>query len=177
MGPALLQPQNGSGQLGDGTNDTHPLPVQVEQAAGVAFTSVVSGGYFSCALTAAGKAYCWGLNVQGQLGNNHGSTGLMPVAQPDEAVRALRAAVAAHPPLELAALGVAVPALGSLVLGLAVADGALDGTEAMRLAVLDETFQEEFWGTDAEALDRRARVSADVALAGRLFLLARDIAA
>ena len=65
-----------------------------------------------------------------------------------------------------------VPAFGSLVLGLAVVEGRLDATEALRLATLDETFQEGFWGVDAEAAARRERVAAEVAQAARLLALA-----
>lgn len=99
--------------------------------------------------------------------------GVMPVAQPAESLAALDRAVAALPVLELAALGLAAPALGSLVLGLAMAHGRLDAAGACRLAFLDETFQAEFWGEDAEALARRLRVEDDVALAERLFALAK----
>jgi chaperone required for assembly of F1-ATPase len=60
-----------------------------------------------------------------------------------------------------------------LVLGLAVVDGRLDAAEALRLATLDETFQEGLWGFDAEAAARRARVAAEVAQAARLLALAR----
>jgi chaperone required for assembly of F1-ATPase len=101
------------------------------------------------------------------------TTGVMPVPQPPQALSALSRAVAAHPPVEIAALGVAVPALGSLVLGLALAAGRLDPAAAHDLAILDERFQEEFWGLDAEAAARRARVAAEVALAARLIALAR----
>jgi chaperone required for assembly of F1-ATPase len=100
------------------------------------------------------------------------TVGVMPVAQPDQALSALRHVVAGQPPLRLAALGVAVPALGSLVLGLAVVGGHLAAEEAHRLATLDETFQEELWGTDAEALARRQGQAAEVALAARLVGLA-----
>ena len=101
------------------------------------------------------------------------TVGVMPVTQSPHAVAALSRAVAAHPPVEIAALGVAVPALGSLVLGLALAAGRLDAAEAHALATLDERFQEEFWGLDSEAEARRARLAADVALAARLIALAR----
>ncbi|MBW8269797.1 ATP12 family protein [Caldovatus aquaticus] len=100
------------------------------------------------------------------------TSGVMPVAQDPSALAALRRAVAARTPLELAALGVAVPALGSVVLGLALALGRLDAAEAFRLATLDEAFQEAFWGVDAEAAARRARIAAEVALARRLMDLA-----
>jgi chaperone required for assembly of F1-ATPase len=101
------------------------------------------------------------------------TTGIMPVAQPASALAALRAAVARHAALHLAALGVAVPALGSLVLGLALAQGRLAPAEALRLSVLEEDFQAEFWGADADATARRDSAVADVALAGRLFALLR----
>jgi chaperone required for assembly of F1-ATPase len=101
------------------------------------------------------------------------TAGLMPVAQPAGSLAALRAAVAAQDAEGLAALGLAVPALGSLVLGLALGEAALSAEDAYRLSVLDETFQEERWGTDAEAAARRARAAADVALAARFLALVR----
>jgi chaperone required for assembly of F1-ATPase len=100
------------------------------------------------------------------------TTGLMPVPQEGQALAALRRAVAAHAPVALSALGVLVPATGSLVLGLAVSRGRLSGEAAHHLATLDERFQERFWGLDAEAAARRERTAADIALAGRLLRLA-----
>lgn len=101
------------------------------------------------------------------------TTGVMPVAQPPQALSALSRALAAQGPVALAALGVAVPALGSLLLGLALAAGRLDAAEAHELATVDERFQESFWGLDPEAEARRARIAADIALAARLIELAR----
>jgi len=100
------------------------------------------------------------------------TTGIMPVAQPPEALAALHRAVARQSAFGLAALGVAVPALGSLVLGLAVVGLHLDPAEAHRLTVLEETFQEEFWGVDPDKQARREAAAADVALAARLVRLA-----
>jgi chaperone required for assembly of F1-ATPase len=91
--------------------------------------------------------------------------GVVHVPQPPQALAALAASVAAHDPFALAALGVAVPALGSLVLGLALADGRLAADEAHRLATLDEIFQQEQWGEEAEAVARRRRIGEDVAAA------------
>jgi alpha-tubulin suppressor-like RCC1 family protein len=69
---------NKDGQLGDGTSTTRLTPVQVSGlTSGV--TAVVTGGNsnatpldggFSCALTSAGAAKCWGSNYSGQLGQN-----------------------------------------------------------------------------------------------------------
>lgn len=101
------------------------------------------------------------------------TTGVMPVAQAPHALAAFRAKLAAHPPLELAALGVAVPALGSLVLALALAHGALAPAEAHRLASLEEHFQAEFWGEDPEIMARLTAAGADVALAARMIALLR----
>lgn len=96
---------------------------------------------------------------------------LMPVAQAPESMAALEAAVARHDAAGLAALGVAVPALGSLVLGLALSLGRLEAEEAHRLAVMDEVFQEAFWGSDAETEARRQDRLDDVKLAQRFMAL------
>jgi chaperone required for assembly of F1-ATPase len=97
--------------------------------------------------------------------------GVMPVPQPGASLAALRQALSCLSPLALAALGLAVPVLGSLVLGLALAHGRLDAEGAFALSTLDEMDQEAVWGADAEALAARARRRADVALAGRLLAL------
>ena len=99
------------------------------------------------------------------------TTGIIHVAQDPIALAALATAVASHDPLGLAGLGVAVPALGSLVLGLAIADGALEPAAAHDLAMLDELFQESQWGHDEDAALRRSRVGADIAVAGRFLAL------
>ena len=98
--------------------------------------------------------------------------GVAPISQPREAVAALAAAVAAQDHWGLGALGVLVPVLGSLVLGLAVAEGALEPAAAHRLATLDEIFQERRWGTDPEAAERRCRILAEAEQAVRLLTLA-----
>ncbi|MDR3522973.1 MAG: ATP12 family protein [Acetobacteraceae bacterium] len=93
--------------------------------------------------------------------------GIVHVAQPPAALAALTQAVAMLDEWRLAALGVLVPALGSLVLGLAVVRGALAASEAHEIATLDERHQAAFWGWDAEAQTRLMRVGADLAMAGR----------
>lgn len=98
--------------------------------------------------------------------------GIMPVVQSPAALAALARAVARLDSLRLSALGVLVPSLGSLVLGLAVQRGALAVEEAHRLSILDELFQEEQWGLDWMAEERREKVAADLRLAMRLLELA-----
>ncbi|WP_424930596.1 ATP12 family chaperone protein [Amaricoccus tamworthensis] len=77
--------------------------------------------------------------------------GVMHQDQPAESLAALRAAVADHEPVPLAALYELVTLSGSLVLGLAVSRGALVAGEAWDLSRVDETWQAEQWGRDAEA--------------------------
>lgn len=100
--------------------------------------------------------------------------GLVFVPQTPAAVASLASAVARQTPLGLAGMGVLVPALGSLVLGLAVATFALSPADAFTAATVDETFQAELWGEDLEAAARRDRVRDDVMLAGRFLALAHD---
>ena len=101
------------------------------------------------------------------------TAGITHLPQDPEALDAIRLAMAGQPVLTLAALGVAVPLLGSAVLGLALADGALDAATAHRLSSLDELFQVEAWGEDADAALRRQRVADDIALAERFIRLSR----
>ncbi len=96
------------------------------------------------------------------------------VKQHQDTVAALRRAVAAYDVHALAGLGIAVPALGSLVLGLALAAGDLDAETAHTLAILDDLFQMETWGEDYEAADRRVNLAADISLAERYIRLTRS---
>ncbi len=95
------------------------------------------------------------------------TSGIIHVAQPESALSALAVAVARHDPHRLGALSILVPSFGSLVLGLAVAAGALSAAEAHEIATLDERHQAEFWGADDEAEARMARIAEDVAACGR----------
>jgi chaperone required for assembly of F1-ATPase len=103
----------------------------------------------------------------------HSTVGVMHVKQNATALAALRHVLAAQNANVLAGLGVAVPALGSLVLGLALAAGRLTAAQAHDLATLDERFQEELWGADEEALARRRLIGADLAMAERFMVLAQ----
>jgi chaperone required for assembly of F1-ATPase len=99
------------------------------------------------------------------------SAGVAFVKQHHDTVGALRRAVAACSTDTLAGLGIAVPAMGSLVLGLALAAGELDASTAHSLASLDELFQTEQWGEDTDAAKRQANLAADIAVAERYIRL------
>jgi chaperone required for assembly of F1-ATPase len=97
--------------------------------------------------------------------------GLMPVEQPEDALRALRSAVMELDDWRLTALQAAAAPLGSLILALALLEGRLDAEAAYRAAFLDELYQMEHWGADAEAQARLDRQRKDIADTARFLAL------
>lgn len=87
--------------------------------------------------------------------------GVIPFAQPEPALDAVRAAVVARPPLALAALHVLTTLAGSAVLALAHAGGRIDAETAWRAAHVDEDWQIAHWGEDRAATLRRANRKAE----------------
>jgi len=111
-------------------------------------------------------------------GERHGArlavtAGVLPTAQPPEALAALIRALEVYDDFALTALHAATAAAGSLVIGLALAEGQIDSEEAFAAACLDEQFQAEQWGVDAEAEARRAALKADIETASRFLALLR----
>lgn len=82
------------------------------------------------------------------------AAGLTHIDQPPESLAALRQALGNFDAFTLGALHVIASITGSTVLALAVADGLLSGTQAFELSRIDETYQAEKWGEDAEAAKR-----------------------
>jgi chaperone required for assembly of F1-ATPase len=101
------------------------------------------------------------------------TTGVIPVAQPAGSLTALAAAVAEHDDFALAALFVLTAACGSLVIALALDEGRLEADEAFAASQLDESFQIEAWGEDAEQSERRKALAGDIAAAARFLSLLR----
>jgi len=77
--------------------------------------------------------------------------GLMHVAQPPATVERLSHAVAALDPFRLAGLSPLVTIGGSLVAALAVLENAITPEEAWEAVSVDDRWQFEQWGADAEA--------------------------
>jgi chaperone required for assembly of F1-ATPase len=99
---------------------------------------------------------------------------VMHVAQPPEALKAIRAALDAFTdPVELAALSVMTTLTGSALLALAVARGFLSVEAAWRAAHVDEDSQAEKWGADAEAVARRQARQREFEAAATALKLAR----
>jgi chaperone required for assembly of F1-ATPase len=101
------------------------------------------------------------------------TAGVMPRPQSPAALQALRAAVALYDDHMLAGLAFAVQTSGSLVIGLAMAEERLDAAMAFELAELDESYQIEQWGEDAEAAQRRATRRKDLEQASAFMALVR----
>ena len=87
---------------------------------------------------------------------------IMPIAQPEDSLTRLRSEFEGADNRELAALFVMTPLLGSALLALAVWKGLIPLEQAIEAATLDETFQAEQWGEDAEEKARRDSKSADI---------------
>jgi len=66
-GAAYCWGEGSYGSLGDSSTLSNPTPVAVRQG-DLTFAALSAGGQHTCALTGSGVAYCWGLNVYGELG-------------------------------------------------------------------------------------------------------------
>ena len=99
--------------------------------------------------------------------------GITPVPQPPAALAAIERAVGGHDPMQLVALHLTTTSCGSVVLGLALLTGKITPEEAFAAAALDESYQIEKWGEDAEQTQRRAALKEDLALAARFAALLR----
>jgi len=77
-GTARCWGNNGSGQLGDGTNTASNVPVTVSGLTNV--ISISAGDNQTCAVLSDGTARCWGYNDFGQLGDGTVTNSNVPVA-------------------------------------------------------------------------------------------------
>jgi chaperone required for assembly of F1-ATPase len=102
------------------------------------------------------------------------TTGVVPRPQPAGVVAAIQAAVAAFDDFGLTALHGLTTACGSVVIALALADSHLEPEAAWQASQLDEIYQIEKWGEDAEAARRRAAIRADIGDNCRFLTLLRS---
>ena len=99
------------------------------------------------------------------------ASGVIHMPQPPETLARLGAAVAARDAFALAGLHPLVTVSGSLLIALALAEGALPLGEAWAAATLDEQWQAEQWGEDAEAAAALAGRRRDFEAAARFLAL------
>jgi chaperone required for assembly of F1-ATPase len=103
------------------------------------------------------------------------AVGLNHVDQTPDTLAALRQAVEALDPFALGAAHVIASITGSLVLALAVADGATTAAHVFELSRLDETYQAEKWGEDAEAAKRATALAHELDKAVELMAASRPV--
>lgn len=101
--------------------------------------------------------------------------GLLPVTQSDACLSALRNAIVAFDDFPLTGLHAATAACGSVVMGLALGHGRIDGETAWEYSLIDETYQIESWGEDYDATERRAALKRDIDAAAEFLTLTRTV--
>jgi len=96
------------------------------------------------------------------------TTGLLAVDQPPETVERLTRAIEAVDPWRLSVLHGAVTTAGSVIIGLALLEGASDAETAWAASQADEHYQISRWGEDAEQTERMTFLKRDLADLARI---------
>lgn len=97
------------------------------------------------------------------------ASGIIHQAQPVETLDAVKAIALSLDDFRLAGLAFGSALFGSTVLALAVLKGRLTGEAAFDVSRVDEAYQEEKWGIDAEAAERTERLRAEAVMLERWF--------
>jgi alpha-tubulin suppressor-like RCC1 family protein len=69
---------NSNGEFGNGTTNSTFSAAFTPVSGGLQFQRISAGSGHTCALTTAGKAYCWGYNFKGEVGDGGGSNRTSP---------------------------------------------------------------------------------------------------
>lgn len=99
----------------------------------------------------------------------HRVQGIIHQPQPEATVARIEALAGAEEVFALAALEAAAALFGSAILAFALRRGELTAEAAFALSRLDEAYQEERWGVDAEAAARAEAMAAEAAMLERWF--------
>lgn len=102
------------------------------------------------------------------------ATGLEALIQPAENPALFQAHLSQLSDAALAGLGVIVPALGSLVLGLALLAGVLTPERAVEAACLEAIWQERIWAAAPAELSKRAEMTQDITDALRFIARSKE---
>lgn len=101
------------------------------------------------------------------------AVGIVHRPQPPETLARLAAILTPLDDFTLAGVAFAAGLFGSAILALALREGRIDADEAMAAGRLDEIFQEEQWGVDAEAAGRAEAMAIEAVMAERWFAALR----
>jgi chaperone required for assembly of F1-ATPase len=99
----------------------------------------------------------------------HRTQGVIHQPQPPATIARVEELAAAELDFALAGLTAAAALFGSAILGFALRHGKLTSEAAFELSRLDETFQEERWGVDAEAAARADAMAREAVMLGDWF--------
>ncbi len=101
------------------------------------------------------------------------TSSILPVTQSPATLKAFESAVASYDSPRLAALHLATAACGSLVVALALIEGRIGPEAAFAAAELDESYEIERWGEDAEQAKRRQGLREEITVVARFIALLR----
>jgi chaperone required for assembly of F1-ATPase len=101
------------------------------------------------------------------------AAGIVHRPQPPGTLARLADLLAPMDDFTLAGMAFAAALFGSAILAMALRDGRINADEAMAAARLDEIFQEEQWGVDAEAAARADAMAVEAVMAERWFAALR----
>lgn len=99
--------------------------------------------------------------------------GVTHIAQDDTAIAALSRSLHTLDVWTLTGMHAATTITGSFILALAVSEGRLSAEEGFAASRIDETFQAEKWGLDAEAEAPSLRLAAELEAAAQFMALAK----
>ncbi|HEY8617565.1 ATP12 family chaperone protein [Phenylobacterium sp.] len=97
------------------------------------------------------------------------AAGIVHRRQPEATLAEVKALALGLDDFRLAGLAFGTALFGSAVLAIAVQRGWLTGPEAFELSRVDESWQEEKWGVDAEAAERAERLRGEAQMLERWF--------
>jgi chaperone required for assembly of F1-ATPase len=97
------------------------------------------------------------------------ASGIIHKSQPEESLARVRAIALGLDDFGLAGLAFGASLFGSAILAIGLQRGWLSGEQAFELSRLDEAWQEEKWGVDAEAAERTERLRGEAQMLDRWF--------
>jgi chaperone required for assembly of F1-ATPase len=90
------------------------------------------------------------------------TSGVLPLTPSPEALNTIRAILNKLDDMTLTPVASIAAATGSSMIALALYENHIDAEQAFEMSLLDETFQNERWGEDAEALVRKQKSKNDM---------------